>query len=261
MAAAADPRVAAPTAPGRSHVPAQLGVALVATRRPRRARGPRRRPCAGARPAAPGRSGCPASSARPGGPAAGRATSGRPRRQGWRRPAAPPRRTSGRPPPGCTTTSPGAEPQQGRQPGHQLLGADRRQHRRPGRRPVHRDAANQPDRRPRAAPACRGSAGSRARRRRPRAPGVRPRGWGRPACRPTGRRCRPGGARRGLGERGQPVPGEVRQPAGRAPLGVSARLCSCGGSAAISGWSLSILPSLAAPPGEPRSSKNSTFAL
>ena len=31
--------------------------------------------------------------------------------------------------------------------------------------------------------------------------------------------------------------------------------CSCGGSAATSGWSLSISPILAAPPGEPRSSK------
>ncbi|GAA2252107.1 hypothetical protein GCM10010104_56210 [Streptomyces indiaensis] len=35
----------------------------------------------------------------------------------------------------------------------------------------------------------------------------------------------------------------------------------CGGSAATKGWSRSISPSLLAPPGEPSSSKNSTFAL
>ena len=35
----------------------------------------------------------------------------------------------------------------------------------------------------------------------------------------------------------------------------------CGGSAAMKGWSRSIRPSLEAPPGEPSSSKNSTFAL
>jgi len=36
---------------------------------------------------------------------------------------------------------------------------------------------------------------------------------------------------------------------------------ACGGRASISGWSLWIRPSLAAPPGLPRSSKNSTLAL
>ncbi len=35
----------------------------------------------------------------------------------------------------------------------------------------------------------------------------------------------------------------------------------CGGRAAMNGWSFSIRPSFEAPPGEPRSSKNSTFAL
>lgn len=35
----------------------------------------------------------------------------------------------------------------------------------------------------------------------------------------------------------------------------------CGGSAAMNAWSRSIKPSLEAPPGDPRSSKNSTFAL
>ncbi|OAH11249.1 hypothetical protein STSP_53830 [Streptomyces jeddahensis] len=50
-----------------------------------------------------------------------------------------------------------------------------------------------------------------------------------------------------IGERG-------RDPGG-APHGVPA------GSAATIGWSRSIRPNLEAPPGEPSSSKNSTFAL
>ena len=37
--------------------------------------------------------------------------------------------------------------------------------------------------------------------------------------------------------------------------------CSWGGSAAMMGWSFGITPTLAAPPGEPMSSKNSTFAV
>ena len=37
--------------------------------------------------------------------------------------------------------------------------------------------------------------------------------------------------------------------------------CSCGGSASMIGWSLAMMPILAAPPGLPRSSKNSTLAL
>ena len=69
------------------------------------------------------------------------------------------------------------------------------------------------------------------------------------------------------GVRRQQVPGEVRQqqpigrcagPTAQSPAQCS---CSCGGSAVMSGWSLGMSPSLAAPPGEPRSSKNSTFAL
>ena len=43
--------------------------------------------------------------------------------------------------------------------------------------------------------------------------------------------------------------------------GVGHSSCSCGGSAATSGWSFSMTPILAAPPGEPRSSKNSTLAV
>src|SRR5680860_1293891 len=65
-----------------------------------------------------------------------------------------------------------------------------------------------------------------------------------------------------LGIRRQLGPGEVRQGGGdsarRPPAGQS---WICGGKAAIIGWSLSITPSLAAPPGEPRSSKKSTLAL
>ena len=36
---------------------------------------------------------------------------------------------------------------------------------------------------------------------------------------------------------------------------------ACGGSASMTGWSLWITPTLAAPPGDPTSSKNSTLAL
>ena len=118
------------TCRSRPTPPAELGVALVARPPPRRARGPSRRPCAGARPAAPGRSGWPASSARPAGPAAGRARSAR-------RPAT--GVGAGQPRPdlvrrvgdlGVDDDVAGAEAEQRRQPGDQLLGADRRQHRR-----------------------------------------------------------------------------------------------------------------------------------
>ena len=48
---------------------------------------------------------------------------------------------------------------------------------------------------------------------------------------------------------------------GASPRGPRRRSQACGGSAATKGWSRSIRPSLLAPPGEPSSSKNSTFAL
>ena len=72
----------------------------------------------------------------------------------------------------------------------------------------------------------------------------------------------------GVAVRSDLVPGEVREPGGDGVAEVSAALdhrqrhssCSWGGSASISGWSLSMTPILAAPPGEPRSSKKCTFA-
>src|SRR5262249_12828619 len=63
----------------------------------------------------------------------------------------------------------------------------------------------------------------------------------------------------------QPIPREVRQRDQEIPP-VSGRArtqwsSACGGSAATTGWSLSILPTFEAPPGDPSSSKNSTLAL
>ena len=87
----------------------------------------------------------------------------------------------------------GPRPEQRRQPGDELLGPDRRQDRHwvdddaepPLQRPGH-GLAQRLGR-------CRGSSGSRARRRRARTArrGPRP-GRGRPACRPRGRRSRRG---------------------------------------------------------------------
>ena len=66
--------------------------------------------------------------------------------------------------------------------------------------------------------------------------------------------------------RGQAVPGEVGQARGDAPARrtedqrVAQWSWFCGGSAATIGWSWSISPIFAAPPGEPRSSKKCTLA-
>jgi len=59
-----------------------------------------------------------------------------------------------------------------------------------------------------------------------------------------------------LAVRGEQIPGEPGQPCGEGQLA-----SPCGGSAATMGWSLLIFPTLEAPPGEPSSLKNSTFAL
>ena len=59
---------------------------------------------------------------------------------------------------------------------------------------------------------------------------------------------------------GEGVPGEVGQLV-RAPRRPGQCSSPCGGRAATSGWSLPIFPVLAAPPGLPRSEKNSTLAL
>ena len=158
------------------------------------------------------------------------------------------------------------------QRGDQLLGADHRQH--PGDvQPGHAEAAGQPvDRR---LPGVRAADGERVPRR------VGGRGEG--PLHDLGRRV-DGRADREVDEavgvrtrtvavRREVVPGEVRQRGGnrtRRPPGCGGRRVVVAGghsafcgkdSAATSGWSLSITPSLAAPPGEPRSSKKSTLAL
>ena len=57
----------------------------------------------------------------------------------------------------------------------------------------------------------------------------------------------------------QVIPGEVRKAPGD-QLARDQWSWFCGGSSAIIGWSWSISPILAAPPGEPRSSKKWTLA-
>ncbi len=68
----------------------------------------------------------------------------------------------------------------------------------------------------------------------------------------------PGVPVRGVPVQGVPVAWVGGTGGGQCPV-LSALMSA--GSAATIGWSLSILPTLDAPPGEPRSSKNSTFAL
>ena len=135
---------------------------------------------------------------------------------------------------------------------------------RPGRRPARPGVPRTTSRPPRAGRGCRTSAGSRERRRRRRARRGPRRAWGRPACRPRGRRCRCRLCRPERGrKRRSPAPWPERaSPRGSRGGGAPAySSCSCGGRSAMIGWSLGIMPSLAAPPGLPRSSKNSTLAL
>ena len=156
----------------------------------------------------------------------------------------------------------GPEPEQGGQPGHQLLGPDHRQRGlrgQPGRPPA---AAQVPDD---GGPQLRGARRERV-ARTVRRLGQRPL----PDLRGRVDRGADGqvddavgmGLRPGLGP-GEGVPGKVREVGRAATADRRGRhsSCSCGGSAAISGWSLSITPIFAAPPGEPRSSKKSTLAL
>ncbi len=149
-----------------------------------------------------------------------------------------------------------AQAEQGRQQRDQLLGPHRGDDRGHGAQRVgqrHAQPALQPAgrRRPQVDAAQRGRV----------AGGVRAGGQ----CRPQHVRGRvhrradgqvdhaPGVLARPRAGRAQRVPGEVRQRAGaHSP---------CGGSAATNGWSLAIFPVRAAPPGLPRSEKNSTLAL
>ena len=112
---------------------------------------------------------------------------------------------------------------------------------------------------PGASPRARSSSGSPASRTPPAARPGRRRAWGRRGCRPRGRRCRRGGrapSRRTSSACPRGSPGAGGRPAGADDHSS----CSCGGSAATSSWSLSMTPILAAPPGEPRSSKKWTLA-
>ena len=63
--------------------------------------------------------------------------------------------------------------------------------------------------------------------------------------------------------RGHRLPGVLRQiqAEGAGLLSHGTQSWFCGGRAAMPGWSLPVLPRRAAPPGEPRSSKNSTLYL
>ena len=235
--------------------------------RPRRAaptRAPRRRPRAAGRRRAPSRRGCPGSSARP----AGRRR--RPR-QARRRvvgrlaashpPAARPRRTSGRPPTG-------AAPRRPRRGRAATAGTRRAPWSRPsaapppGRARGRRAGGRTSRRRPAAARACRASSGSPASPPPPPAPPARRSGVGSTGV-PTDRSTMPPGYARARSANGvERVPGEVRQGAGQqAHRARRQSPCTRSGSVAMIGWSLSISPIFAAPPGEPRSSKNSTFAL
>ena len=200
-----------------------------------------------------------ASSPRPAPGCAARARSASRWRRSRRRPARRPPRRSGRPARGCTTRSPGPRPRCVGSPAISSLEPIDRQH---AVEPEAGDAEaagepvdaglpglGQADR----------DAGSRASRWRRAAPAARPPASGRRACRSRGRRCRRDArapSRRTASSWSQGKSGS------RAETGVvgHGQSCGWGGSAAISGWSLSISPILAAPPGEPRSSKKCTLA-
>ncbi len=80
------------------------------------------------------------------------------------------------------------------------------------------------------------------------------RSWGRPW-----RFC-PGGQRRQDGGKNSERARKIIFPGMGSPGGPALFYWFCGGRAAIMGASLAILPRRAAPPGEPRSSKNSALA-
>ena len=104
---------------------------------------------------------------------------------------------------------------------------------------------------------------ARASRRRRAAPAARPRGVGSTGV-PTERSTMPSGWARACSaygvswSQGKSGSRAETRPCERRPR--QAHSWFCGGSAAIIGWSLSISPILAAPPGEPRSSKKCTLA-
>ncbi len=234
----------------------------------RRVRGTSRPSCAGGRPAARGRSGWTASSPRPGRAARAR---GRPASR-WPgsglRPAPRRPRRSGRPARGTRRG------RRGRSRGGAAAGRSAPSTR--SRGSPHRDRAPSPRR---AARASRGRpAGSPPARSWRGSPGASAAadsascttcGVGSTGV-PIERSTMPSGWARAVaayavswshGKSGQALRTRFRDgrcaPA-RPPRRHSS--CSCGGSASTSGWSFSMTPILAAPPGEPRSSKKCTLA-
>ncbi len=167
----------------------------------------------------------------------------------------------------------GSAAEQRREPGDEFLGADYRQHGvRVGSDPVPaREPAGSRGTQRRRSPGQR--VAGRVRCRRERCLDYGGNGVDRSADRQVSDavRVRGGDRRRGC----QPVPWKFRQPRCQRRLHPAGLLISdrhgqiatgqcsaaCGGSAATSGWSLPIFPVLEAPPGEPRSSKNSTLTL
>ena len=160
----------------------------------------------------------------------------------------------------------GSQPQQGRQPGHQLLGADDGQRRgrgQPCRSPPRRQVGRY--RLPQGAgtggEGVAGTVGGPGQGLPAELRGRVDRGADREVDDPVRVLAGPG-----LGP-GQRVPREVGQGRGQTPprpsrgKALAHSAVSCGGNASISGWSLSTTPILAAPPGDPRSLKNSTLAL
>ena len=151
----------------------------------------------------------------------------------------------------------------GRHRGDQLLGADHRQHRVQAEAGRRRAAGRASPGTPAGCRPARSSSGSPASRPPRTARAARPRASGRRACRPRGRRCRRGAPRAVAAcavRWSQGKSGSRRRDRGRRGRRAQ-ESWFCGGRAATNGWSLSISPILAAPPGEPRSSKKPTLAV
>ena len=222
-----------------------------------RARGTSRRPCAGARAAAPGRSGSTASSARAARAARGPARSASRSRPRGRRPARRRPRRSGR-------------PARGRRPGRRRRGrGGPRSEAISSFEPITGSTWSRPSPVTPCEPASQSRQACRvdAQADRDRVAGrVRGRaqrvlhdlGVGSTGV-PTDRSTMPSGCARARSA--WPVSlSQGKSGSREETVSVAHSSCSCGGSAATSAWSLSISPILAAPPGEPRSSKKWTLA-
>ena len=242
-------------------VPTQLDVALVGDDHGAALARPGRPPCAGARLAAPAPSGCWASSPTPGRPARARPPSSSRTTTTSAPTTRAPTSYVGYASSGTITRLLRPQPEQQRQRRHQLLGADRRQDGVASRlRSPRAGAPSTPTAAARSVSVpcdgrvAGGVGGARASAR------CTTSGTGSTGV-PTDRSTMPSGCAdaRGLARRRAGPTGS--RGAGRASGDGAQLSTACGGRAATIGWSFSILPILAAPPGEPRSSKNSTLAL